>query len=187
MSTHLSTSPPDAAKSNSTLITRRALLGGTALAILGLSANNEAMAETLVTPDEQAFHRLSVALTGHDDLSPVTSKRMFEVLRRDDEPGQQRLFALVTLADAMQTPASLKAAASAAGLEAEFMRLLTAWYTGTIETPNGPVVLSYQEALMYRPVADGMTVPTYCNKGPMWWTGLPPQINRMPINNPRVL
>jgi hypothetical protein len=163
------------------------LLGGTALAILGLTLPGDTFAQTLPTPDEHAFHAFSSALTGRNDLSPTTSKRMFDLLRRDSEMGPQRLSALMVLADANRSPETLKAAAAATGLAVELMRVLTAWYTGTVDTAGGPVVLAYQEALMYRPVADGMTVPTYCNKGPMWWTGLPPEITRMPVNNPRVL
>src|SRR5450830_1559149 len=38
------------------------------------------------------------------------------------------------------------------------------------------MMVAYAEALMYLPVADGLTVPTYCNYGPLWWTRAPPEI-----------
>jgi hypothetical protein len=168
-------------------VTRRALLGGTALVILGLFSPGVALAESGPETDEHLFHLFSIALTGHEDLSLATSKRMFDLLRRDGEIGSQRLSALIALADTNRSPEAIKAAAVAAGLDADRMRIVTAWYTGTLDTTDGPVVLAYRDALMYRPVEDGMTVPTYCNKGPMWWTGLPPEITRMPVNTPKVL
>jgi hypothetical protein len=32
-------------------------------------------------------------------------------------------------------------------------------------------MVSYVDALMYRPVSDGLPAPTYCLNGPIWWTG----------------
>ena len=29
---------------------------------------------------------------------------------------------------------------------------------------------------MYRTVADGQVVPTYCNYGPLWWLKAPPAV-----------
>jgi hypothetical protein len=167
-------------------LTRRQLLGGTALAFVALSLPTASFADGLLG-DKTEFHLFSLAITRRSDLSTVTSGRMFEILNRPNEIGPEKLGSLIALAQTNKTPEALKSAAVAAGVEAEFTRVLTAWYTGTLDTTDGPVVLAYKEALMYRPVADGMTVPTYCNKGPMWWTGLPPEISRMPVNNPRVL
>jgi hypothetical protein len=179
--------PPDTIGPTAFHVTRRGLLGGTALAIVTLTLPSGALAQTPPAEGERAFHTFSIALTGRNDLSPVTSKRIFDALRQEREIGAERLLALTGLADANRSPEALKAAAGTRGLGSELMRVLTAWYTGTVDTVSGPVVVAYRDALMYQPVADGMTVPTYCNKGPMWWTGLPPEIARMPANNPRVL
>lgn len=188
MTTDHKTAPFDADRRRAIQFTRRYLLGGTAIAILALSAPVAALAQPVSEQGEHAFYVFSVALTGRRDISPATSKRMYDLLQLDGEIGPQRLSALVALADTHQTPQGLKAAASTAGLDAELMRVLTSWYTGTVDTAGGPVVVAYKEALMYRPVEDGLVVPTYCNKGPMWWRDtLPPDVTRMPINNPKVL
>jgi fructose 5-dehydrogenase small subunit len=54
------------------------------------------------------------------------------------------------------------------------LTLVAAWYTGTVGHGQQAEVVSYADALMYRPVSDGLPVPTYCLGGPLWWPGLPP-------------
>ena len=60
------------------------------------------------------------------------------------------------------------------------LAIVAAWYTGTVagNPANGTksIVVAYAEALMYRTVADGQVVPTYCNYGPLWWLKAPPPI-----------
>ncbi len=176
-----------AARSNAkaSTITRRSLLAGTTLLFAGLHIP-KAFADT-PSAAEAAFYIASSVLTDKRDLSPVTAKRIFQILNAADSGFADKAVKLAALAKANTTGASLKAAAAAVGLDAIAMKIVSTWYTGTVETEHGPVVVAYKDALMYRPVADGLTVPTYCNNGPMWWTGLPPEITRMPVNSPRVL
>lgn len=46
------------------------------------------------------------------------------------------------------------------------------------------MLVAYEEALMYQPVRDALTVPTYCSYGPMWWTAAPPDAAAMPPEPP---
>lgn len=166
-------------------ITRRALLAGTAMLWVAAAAP-PAFAEDQAS-GARPFHVLSLALTGKGDLSPLTAGRIYEALLRDDAALPGEVATLSRLAQDHRTPEALKTAASEAGLGDLVMKIVTAWYTGTVETAQGPVVVAYAEALMYRPTADGLTVPTYCSNGPLWWSSLPPGIDRMPANLPRVL
>ncbi|WP_168879864.1 sugar dehydrogenase complex small subunit [Rhizobium sp. P28RR-XV] len=166
-------------------ISRRALLTGTAL-LLALSQAPFAFATT-PSETEAAFYRISSVLTDKSNLSATTSRRILEALSSDDPGIADKVLRLAVLAQVNHTGAALKAAARAEGLDANVMKIVTAWYTGTIDTANGPVVIAYKDALMYGPVADGLTVPTYCNNGPIWWSGLPPEITRAPVNIPKVL
>ena len=167
-------------------ITRRALLAGTALALGGYG---ELPAASAAPPPDGAARFLAVSrsVTGKSDLSPVTAQRIHDALVADDETTSARIERLAQIATARSDPQSLKAAAAAAGLDDVVMAITSAWYTGTVKTKTGPVTVAYRDALMYRPVADGLTVPTYCNRGPLWWTGLPPGATRMPVNDPEVL
>jgi hypothetical protein len=169
-------------------LTRRALLAGTAALLAAATGVPEAMAQgASAQASIAAFYDISRAITGKAELSPTTSERIYRALLSDHDDLPQQVGALAALVGNNLTPAAFRTAATQAGHGDLFLAVLTAWYTGTVDTKQGPVVVAYKDALMYRPVEDGLTVPTYCNKGPMWWTGLPPAISRMPINNPKVL
>lgn len=72
------------------------------------------------------------------------------------------------------SPEALLNAAGAAGLRETLLAIVAAWYTGTVGHGTGAQLVAYKEALMYRPCADGLVVPTYCSDGPAWWTAPPP-------------
>jgi hypothetical protein len=168
-------------------ITRRALLAGAAFSFAGFAWQPAGAQSAAPTSGLSGFLDVSRAITGKSDLSPMTADRIYAALQADDAGFEGRLAQIVPLVGQTGSPDALKAAASAIGLGDTLTAIITAWYTGTVETGKGPVVVSYADALMYRPVADGLTVPTYCNKGPLWWTGLPPEITTMPNNYPKVL
>lgn len=167
-------------------ITRRTLLAGAALSLAGLDFLPPAAAQT-PSAAETDFLQLSAALTEKNDLDPVVSRRILDALVKDDPDMAGRIARIAALATDNRSAKAIKEAAASVGLDGDVMKIVTAWYTGTVVTKAGPVVVAYKDALMYRPVADGLTVPTYCNKGPIWWTALPPEISRMPVNNPKVL
>jgi hypothetical protein len=166
-------------------ISRRALLGSTTLALFVLAALPGPHAFATPAASAQAFLDLSSVATGRTELSLLTAQRIFEAFSGDGMDSE--IAKLASLASPGLSPQALKAAAMRAGLDGALMRILAAWYKGTVDTHKGPVVVAYRDALMYTPVADGLTVPTYCNKGPLWWRDLPPDISRMPVNNPKVL
>lgn len=171
----------------STKLSRRTLLVAGAVLAASASWSVDAWAQAATPSSNPTFHDVSQAVTGKTGLSTVTSDRIFKALLGDDGQLPAKIDQLAKLAQTNTSPEALKAAADTAGLTTTLMAIVTAWYTGTVQTNTGPVVVAYREALMYRPVADGLTVPTYCNKGPIWWTGLPPELTVMPTNDPKVL
>ena len=86
----------------------------------------------------------------------------------------QELEALAGNADV--SPESLVASASAAGLKDVALALVAGWYTGTIGSGVKAATVSYRDALMQRPVADGLAPPTYAMGGPGWWAAAPPDV-----------
>lgn len=115
------------------------------------------------------------------------SDRIYDALESLDAKLPYTIMKLEEIALQQSDPETIKNAATAIQLDGLVTAIISAWYTGTVASSKGPVVVAYADALMYRPVADGLTVPTYCNKGPTWWMGLPPGITEMPQNNPKVL
>jgi hypothetical protein len=155
-------------------ISRRTLLAGAAFSVVAVACGGAANAQAATASSTPgAFIDVSRAI--------------YAALLAANDQLPAQIAQLGQFAQQTSTPDALKQAATTAGLGDLLMAIVTAWYTGTVETTKGTVVVAYAEALMYRPVADGLTVPTYCNKGPLWWTGLPPEITVMPVNNPKVL
>ncbi|MES2533245.1 MAG: sugar dehydrogenase complex small subunit, partial [Pseudomonadota bacterium] len=96
-------------------------------------------------------------------------------MRQGDAASADQVDALAGLVQPGMAPDALLAAASSAGLRGTALSVVAAWYTGTVVAGGKTAVVAYEQALMYRPVADGLTVPTYCNEGPLWWTAPPPE------------
>lgn len=130
---------------------------------------------------ERAFLSLSQRLTERDDLDAVIAARTYEALVGQDAGAEQAIADLAALAGAStsddSSAAALLAKARGAGLDDMLFRIQTAWYTGTVADDSLPIaeyerqvqVIAYQRALMYRPVSDGLPVPTYCKFGPLYW------------------
>lgn len=131
------------------------------------------------TVDGEAIARFlafSRAITGHDDIDPTTAARIREAMLQGDAAFAQQAASLAGLVQPGIAPEALLGAATSAGLREAALAVVTAWYTGTVVAGQKTTVVAYEQALMYRPVADALTVPTYCNEGPMWWTAAPPEV-----------
>ncbi|CAB3726438.1 hypothetical protein LMG24238_05352 [Paraburkholderia sediminicola] len=123
---------------------------------------------------ETDFLALSKALTGHGSMNPVVGKRLYAALVASDSTFADRAARLMGLMEAGQTPQQLLARASGAGLQDAVQAIVAGWYTGTVTHGNQSQLIAYDDALMYSTVSDGLTVPTYCSNGPLWWSKAPP-------------
>lgn len=177
---------PTCCPAHPALLTRREALAlaaaGTALAASGwqpgASAAPAAAATAAAGPAlagaQAAFLALSQRLTGHDDLDAETAARIHQAMagRSADFPGQSEH--LARLAQDAASPEAVLEGAAAAGLRETALAIVAAWYTGTVGSDSSGTVVAYRNALMYRPVSDAMSAPTYCPAGPAWWTREPP-------------
>lgn len=174
-------------------ITRRHTLFGLAGLVAGAGFwsspfTSRSFAQTLpaepaipsLTPEALAFLKFSRRLTGHGNLKPVTAARIEEAMRKTYPDFVSQFDQFAPLIERDQEPKTLLAAATDAGLRDLALAIVAAWYTGTIGKGKEAIVVSYAEALMYQPVSDGQTVPTYCNYGPLWWVKAPPPIRVSP-------
>lgn len=124
----------------------------------------------------QGFLKFSRAITEKSELSTVTAQRILQAAPQVQATFIAHLDTLSALAEQHTSAQALLAAADAAGLKAQALEVVAIWYTGTVTGPKGSQLVAYQNALMYQPVSDGLPVPTYCFKGPLWWTAAPPQV-----------
>jgi len=158
--------------------TRRTFLLATVAATSGLGVLTDPVgAEAQQSPaalTDPEFLRLSKAVTGHADLDATISSRLMAAMHRADPSFVDHAAGLARLVHDGQDPEASLAAAATAGLRDTVLALVAAWYTGTVGHGQQAEMVSYADALMYRPVSDGLPVPTYCFNGPLWWQGSPP-------------
>ncbi|MDN2709093.1 sugar dehydrogenase complex small subunit [Janthinobacterium sp. SUN118] len=187
---HPGSEPSAASPSISRISRRHALIGLAALLaqagfwsnpLSAMPAPASAPAAGLA-PGSMLFYTLSQTITGHRDLSAGTAARIEQAMRTNVPGFADRLPRLGALLVTDQEAKTLLAAATAAdsGLRELALAIVAAWYTGTVagNAAQGTqsIVVAYAEALMYRTVADGQVVPTYCNYGPLWWLKAPPAV-----------
>jgi fructose 5-dehydrogenase small subunit len=159
--------------------TRRTFLLASAVVTAGVGMTTDrraALAQQSTTAglDDADFLRLSKAVTGHTDLDATIASRLLIALRNTDPTFVDHAAGLFRLVRDGQTPEALLGTARASGLHDTMLTLVAAWYTGTVGHGPQAEMVSYVDALMYRPVSDGLPVPTYCLNGPLWWPGPPP-------------
>lgn len=174
----------DPSQTLSRSLSRRSLLemaslAGTALALggAGLLAAREGLAATAAsaagtagaTPTAAAlpvtdFLRLSVFLTGGQPLDATLAGRYQVALaKRDPQFGDsaRALLALIRSTQAATVEQLLDTPEFQDTLRAATTRIVSAWYLGIVGQDADAELISYAEALMYRPTKDVLVVPTY--------------------------
>ena len=124
-----------------------------------------------------AFLALSQHLTARTSFNPVLGKRVYDALVHADNQFPQNVGALNTwlqghggvpsdtVTQALQTDQPVLAKTVSA--------IMRAWYLGLVgEMPHVQVV-AYESALMFDPVKDVLTIPSYCRDVPFYWTQKP--------------
>jgi hypothetical protein len=175
-----------------TIISRRAFAIGASITLLLAGCGKGSVAKGVFqpaaeAPADPAFLDLSRRLTGHADLDPQTAARMSQAFDATFPEIKARLAALAALAQNGMAPAQILAAAQNAGLAEPALAIVAAWYKGSVGLAEKAVTFAYADALMNRPVADGVAPPTYQLGGPGWWTAAPPvvglsrPVERLPV------
>lgn len=166
---------------NGTGFSRRDMLKGltsamVASTLLGFPFLSQAEKETATASPVifGQFYLVSQAVTEHNDLSEGASAQIFNAFFRSQPDFPQQVSKLHALVNRDQTAKQLQERAKQNGLGDLLTSIVTAWYTGSVGHGTDSILISYKDALMYRPVSDGLIVPTYCGNGPLWFTAAPP-------------
>lgn len=164
---------------------RRAFLAGAAVALVvagcyGAMGANAVEAPAVAPADAAAFLRLSKALTGYEDLNPLTAARIAQAFGQLFPNLEAHFAALAALATGHAQPDELLAEATKQGLAEPALAIVAAWYKGTVGQGSSAISVAYAEALMNRPVADALYPPTYQLGGPGWWIAEPPPVGLSP-------
>jgi hypothetical protein len=124
-----------------------------------------------------AFLALSQRLTGRSGFDAVLGQRIYAALSRSDSQFTQNVAALntwlqghggvpsdtVTQALQGEQPALAKAVGG----------IMRAWYLGLVGDMPHVEVIAYEKALMFDPVKDVLTIPSYCRDVPFYWAQKP--------------
>lgn len=185
--------PPSYA--NTALLTRRQLLAGAGaglvLSALGMPS---VWAQDEDTASAEIFMALSHHLTGRKQLNPILGQRLLQALQQNYENFEP---AMLAVAEFVQRQPQLSVAELPAALQEQQpelaavpQQIISAWYLGQIgqlspesserrgqaskePTPSDVAVLSYEHALMFDPVRDVLTIPSYCRDLPGYWAHQP--------------
>lgn len=167
-----------------TKLSRRAFAAGMAVSMLLAACRDSSSTQPTIVPStipaDPAFLRLSQALTGYADLDPVTAARISQGFGQLYPEMKVHFATLVALAARHPQPNALLAAATESGLAEPALAIVAAWYMGTVGTGQDAISVAYADALMFRPVADALSAPTYSLGGPAWWTAAPPPVGVSP-------
>lgn len=139
------------------------------------------------------FMALSAWLTGRPSLNAELGRRYFDALaaRVAGFAGQLATLATLRQAHAEQDQQAYYDAIDASGAAYASLprQIIAAWYTGQVGAPPAAnaqhdraappqpdaaaTVIAYELALMYRPTADVLTIPSYCRDVPGYWSAQP--------------
>jgi hypothetical protein len=127
--------------------------------------------------EADTFLLLSERLTGRVALDAQLGQRMHDALIQADQHFPQNAAALLAwLQSHPQTPLETLGAtlqAEQPALAKTSVAILDAWYLGVVgESPHAKVI-AYERALMFDPVKDVLTIPSYCRDVPGYWAAPP--------------
>ncbi|MBB5540540.1 sugar dehydrogenase complex small subunit [Paraburkholderia fungorum] len=124
-----------------------------------------------------AFLALSQRLTGRTGFDAVLGKRVYDALAKSDSQFAQNVAALNTwLQGHGGVPSDTVTQALAAdqpALAKSVSAIMRAWYLGLVGDMPHVDVVAYEKALMFEPVKDVLTIPSYCRDVPFYWTQKP--------------
>ncbi|NPT53258.1 sugar dehydrogenase complex small subunit [Paraburkholderia elongata] len=124
-----------------------------------------------------AFLALSQRLTGRTGFDAVLGKRVYDALAKSDSQFSQNVAALNTwLQGHGGVPSDTVTQALQAdqpALAKSVSAIMRAWYLGLVGDMPHVDVVAYEKALMFEPVKDVLTIPSYCRDVPFYWTQKP--------------
>lgn len=125
----------------------------------------------------EAFIALSQHLTGRPRFDAVLGQRIYAALVQASSTFEQNVGALNTwIKGHGGVPSDIVTAALKTDrpeLAATVGDIMRAWYLGLVGDMPKVQVLAYEKALMFDPVSDVLTIPSYCRDVPFYWTTKP--------------
>lgn len=157
---------------------RKVLIGGTLLA--GSLAARPAL-PALLPESETQFMKLSKLLIPHQ-LDAEIGKRIVAALTAIRPSLSQDVPALLAIASKKDARIveDFFPDVPEGPLKETALSIISAWYMGVAVDAPDAQVFAYENALMYQPTRDVMTIPSYAKSGPNGWNADAPPLADMP-------
>ena len=124
-----------------------------------------------------AFLALSRRLTSRTGFDSILGKRIYGALANSDSQFTQNVDALNTWLEghggAVSDTVTQALQADEPALVKTVGAIMRAWYLGLVGDMPHVNVVAYEKALMFEPVKDVLTIPSYCRDVPFYWTQKP--------------
>jgi hypothetical protein len=157
---------------------RKVLIGGTLLA--GSLAAGPAL-PALLPESDTPFMQLSKLLIPHQ-LDAEIGKRIVAALTAIRPSLAQDVPALLAIASKKDARIveDFFPDVPEGPLKETALSIISAWYMGVAVDAPDAQVFAYENALMYQPTRDVMTIPSYAKSGPNGWNADAPPLTDMP-------
>ncbi len=169
-------SPSDSSQSANARSRREFLaLSAIATAAVGLAVSNSLIGSALAAdaPADSTFTVLARFLTGRLDLDERIVARAYEEFTAYDPSFAGRAVALaraIKVAGLADVDALVSSPLYADDRHrSTAIAIVSAFYLGRVGTGTAARLVSFEKALMFRPTADMVPIPTYAIGGPGWW------------------
>ncbi|SAK92443.1 uridylyltransferase [Caballeronia hypogeia] len=157
---------------------RRGIMAGACASFAcGLLAARAQSARPATPSGGDAFLAVSMKLTGRTSFDPQLAERVHAALARHDAAFATKIAALNQwIATHGGTPTDIITAAlesTRPELGKTVGDVMRAWYLGVVGEGQHAEVVAYERALMFDPVGDMLTIPSYCRGEPADWARKP--------------
>lgn len=126
-------------------------------------------------PTFSTFMKVSEVICGYSTLDSALGQRIFGLMQQRNTALGNQLATLQTLLNADMS--SLDMQGKLQGVDKNthtlFTDILRAWQLGIVGTGKEARVVAYEYALMYKPIADVIVLPTYAHGEPHYWAHPP--------------
>jgi hypothetical protein len=154
------------------------LLAGGALLPAAVSAQSVGGSPQAISP---AFMEVSSLLIDHH-LDAEVGARMAAAMARIHPGIEQDIGAIIAIAKQKNARIveDFFPDIPDGRLKVTALAIISAWYTGVVESSADAEVFAFETALMYQPTHDVMTIPSYAISGPNGWNTDVPPLSAMP-------